>query len=77
MVILFVEVNDSFVFLLFLIDLMFCIYNDNVLILNLVELIFERILNLSWVVVFKVECIFYYLMLYGNEVRFVDCLFIL
>ena len=73
-VILSVEVNDSLVFLLFLIDLTSCTHNDNVSIPNLAELIFERISNSSWVVVFKAECTFHHLMSYGNEVRFVDCL---
>lgn len=68
---MFGEVNDFFVDLFCFIDFIVCIYNDNVFILNLVDLIFERCINLSWVVVFKVESIFYYLMFYGNEVSVV------
>ncbi|XP_068699053.1 phosphatidylinositol-binding clathrin assembly protein LAP-like [Montipora foliosa] len=44
-----------------------CTHNDNVSIPNLAELIFERISNSSWVVVFKAECTFHHLMSYGNE----------
>lgn len=64
---------DSRLFLLSFIDLAACTQNEHVSIPNIAELIFERISNSSWVVVFKAECTFHHLMSYGNEVRFVDC----
>ncbi|KAK2570640.1 Phosphatidylinositol-binding clathrin assembly protein [Acropora cervicornis] len=46
-----------------------CTQNEHVSIPNIAELVFERISNSSWVVVFKAECTFHHLMSYGNEVR--------
>lgn len=50
-----------------------CTQNEHVSIPNIAELIFERISNSSWVVVFKAECTFHHLMSYGNE-RFIQYL---
>eukprot|EP00794_Sanderia_malayensis_P000164 gene164-776_t len=53
--------------------LIVCLNYDNVSIPNLVDMLFERTHNSSWIVTFKGLVTFHYLMSGGNE-RFIQCL---